>query len=236
MTRGSSTEPPGSVAATRGYKEMQKPTFKWSVSTSMLAIASLSFAGFGSNAASANNVTGHSRATDPLQLAAVLEAGGPNPSLGIHAGVIDRLTGTWDVKYTDYSRDGKVTHRTGELTFGWVMDGRVMQDLWVVNPSAADEGREVYSDLFFFDPKTNAWLSASVDPEHPSIARFTGHTGGDNRLVFESHDFGTEETRWSYNDIRSDSFVFRAEESGDGGRTWKVQSEYHMSRRHEAGK
>lgn len=215
---------------------MQKRTFKSSVLTSLLAAASLSFAGLGTNGAAADEMTGRTRATDPLPLVAALEARGPNPSLGIHAVVINRLAGTWDVKYTDYSRNGKVTHRTGELTFGWVMDGRVMQDLWVVNPSAPDKDREVYTDLFFFDPKTNAWLSAFVDPEHPSVARFTGHTGGDNRLVIESQDFGTEETRWSYNDIRSDSFVYRAEVSSDGGKTWKLQSEYHMSRRHEAGK
>ena len=44
------------------------------------------------------------------------------------------------------------------------------------------------------------------------------------------------ETRWSYDDLRSDSFVCRAEVSSDGGRSWKLQSEYHMSRRYEAQK
>jgi len=215
---------------------MHRRTFKWSVSTGLLAAAGLSFAGLATHAAATNKMTGPTGAMGPLRLAAALEACGPNPALGSHAILIDRLTGTWDVEYTDYSGDGKVNHRTGELTFGWVMDGRVMQDLWVVNPSAADKDREVYTDLFFFDPKTNAWLSAFVDPEHPSVARFTGHTDGDNRLVFDSGDFGRVETRWSYNDLRSDSFVYRAEVSSDGGKSWKLQSEYRMSRRHEAGK
>lgn len=215
---------------------MQSRTFKWSGFTGLLAAAGLSFTGLGTHATAASKMTGPTRTMGPLHLAAALEARGPNPALGNHATVIDRLTGTWDVQYTDYSRDGKVNHRTGELTFGWVMDGRVMQDLWVVNPSAADKDREVYTDLFFFDPKTNAWLSAFVDPEHPSVDRFTGHTDGDDRLVFESGDFGAEETRWSYNDLRPDSFVYRAEVSSDRGKTWKLQSEYHMSRRYEGGK
>ena len=72
---------------------------------------------------------------------------------------------------------------------------------------------------------------ASVDPEHPSVARLTGRPAGDDRIVLDSQDFGAKDTRWSFDDIRPGSFVFRVADSNDGGKTWRLQSEYHMSRR-----
>ena len=197
-----------------------------------LAAAGLSAATLGSWALAAGATAAGKGGMDPrLQLVAALGATAPHSSLGDHARVIDRLIGTWDVEYTDYSKAGQVRHRTGELIFGWVMDGRVMQDLWTVDPSAAGKDREVYTDLFYFDPKSDAWLVASVDPEHPSVARLTGRALGDDRLVLDSQDFGDKDTRWSFDDIRPSSFVFRVTDSNDGGKTWRLQSEYHMSRR-----
>src|SRR5262245_2385984 len=74
-------------------------------------------------------------ADPPRELIAALEAQSPNPSLGDQAQALGRVVGTWDVEYTDFAKDGTATHRTGEFIVGWVMDGRAIQDLWIVNPS-----------------------------------------------------------------------------------------------------
>ena len=161
-------------------------------------------------------------ATDPrLGLVTELNATGPHPALGDQAEVVGRLVGTWDVEYTNFAKDGKATHRTGEFIVGWVMDGRAIQDLWIVHPSGTRKDREVYSDLRWFDVKSRAWHAAFLDPEHSSLARFTGVPVGHDRFVLETQDFG-EQTRWSANDIRPDSFVWREESSSDGGKTWRL--------------
>jgi hypothetical protein len=171
-------------------------------------------------------------ATDPpLDLVAALEATSPNPSLGDQAQVLGRLVGTWDVEYTDFAKDGKALHRTGQFIVGWVMDGRAIQDVWIVNPSGKRKDREVYTDLHYFDPKTRTWGATFVDPEHGSVARFTGGPVGNDRFVLETQDMNSEQTRWSFNDIRPDSFVWRDEASRDGGKTWRLQAEYQMKRR-----
>jgi len=170
--------------------------------------------------------------TDPrLDMVAALRAMGPHPSIGDQARVFDRLVGTWEVEYTDFLKDGKVSHRSGELIVGWVMDGRAVQDLWIVNPSGARKDREVYTDLRYFDPKSRSWPATFVDPENVSVARFTGGAVGEDRIVLDTGDFEGKDTRWSFNEIRSDSFVFRDEASRDGGKTWRLQAEYHMTRR-----
>jgi hypothetical protein len=175
---------------------------------------------------------GGARATDPpLDLTTALKATSPNPALGDQAQVLGRIVGTWDVEYTDFAKDGTAIHRTGEFIVGWIMDGQAVQDLWIVNPSGKRKDREVYTTLHYFDPKSRTWRATFVDPEHGSIARFTGGPVGNDRFVLETPDLGKQTNRWSFNDIRSDSFVYRDEASSDGGKTWKLQSEYQMKRR-----
>jgi hypothetical protein len=170
---------------------------------------------------------------DPrLDMATALQAHSPHSSLAEQAKVFARLVGAWDVEYTDFTKSGKTLHRTGELRFGWVMDGRVLQDVWVVDPSGTSQEREVYTDLFYFEPKSGSWHAASVDPYAASVATFVGNPIGDDRIVLESRDLEpTQVHRWSFNDIGPGSLVFRDEASSDDGKTWKLKSEYHMKRR-----
>jgi hypothetical protein len=175
---------------------------------------------------------GNATATDPrIDMVTALQATGPHPSLGDQAKMFGRLVGTWDVEYTDFSKNGKVTHRSGEFLVGWVMDGRAIQDFWIVNPSGAQKEREVYTDLRYFDPKSGTWPATFIDPMNASIAKFTGGAAGDDRIVLNTPDLDAKDTRWSFNDIRPDSFVFRDEASDDGGKTWRLRSEYHIKRR-----
>jgi hypothetical protein len=170
-------------------------------------------------------------ADPPRDLFAALEAPRPSPLLGDQAQALGRVVGTWDVEYTDFAKDGTATHRTGEFIVGWVMDGHAIQDLWIVNPSGKRKDREVYTDLHYFDSQTRTWHATFFDPEHGSVARFTGGPVGEDRFVLETQDLGSPQTRWSFNDIRRDSFVWRDEASSDGGKTWRLQAEYRMTRR-----
>jgi len=175
---------------------------------------------------------GSALAADPSRdLIASLEATRANPALGDQAHVLNRVVGTWDVEYTDFAKDGTATHRTGEFIVSWVMDGRAIQDLWIVDPSGKRKEREVYTDLHYFDAKTRTWRATFVDPEHGAVAKFSGGPEGDDRFVLETQDLGSPRTRWSFNDIRPESFVWRDEASSDGGKTWKLQAEYRMKRR-----
>jgi hypothetical protein len=40
--------------------------------------------------------------------------------------------------------------------------------------------------------------------------------------------------RWSFNNIRNDSFIWRGEKSHDEGKTWRLTDEYHLKRRSAA--
>jgi len=166
-----------------------------------------------------------------LNLTTALKATSPHPTLADQTQVLGRLVGSWDVEYTTFAKDGTSSLRTGEFIVEWVMDGRAIQDLWIVHPSGDRKEREVYTDLHWFDAKSRTWRSAFVDPEHGSVARFTGRPVGNDRYVLETPDFGSNQTRWSFYDIRRDTLAVRGEVSNDEGKTWKLESEYKMTRR-----
>ena len=169
--------------------------------------------------------------SNAADMAAAIQAVGPHSSLGEEPKTLGRVVGTWDVDYLDYMKDGTGMHRTGEFIVGWVLDGRGIQDLWIVDPSGADKEREVYTTLYYFEPKSRAWHATFVDPEHAAVLSFTGGAVGNDRFVLETQESNNKETRWSFNDIRPDSFIWRDEQSSDGGKTWRLKSEYHMKRR-----
>ena len=58
-----------------------------------------------------------------------LSAAGPHESLGDAAAVFDGLVGTWDLICDRYAADGTHTTSAGVWRFGWIVDGRMMQDV-----------------------------------------------------------------------------------------------------------
>ena len=66
---------------------------------------------------------------------------------------------------------------------------------------------------------------------HAGVIRIlTGGAVGE-RIVLESKADNGLPLRWSFNDIRVDSFVWRGEKSADNGATWRLAAEYHLQRR-----
>ncbi|HET7175262.1 MAG TPA: hypothetical protein VFK21_04565 [Gammaproteobacteria bacterium] len=168
---------------------------------------------------------------DPrLEMVKTLEALGPSPALGDQAKVFGRFVGTWDVDYGEIGADGKVTHFPGELVVGWVMDGHALQDLFIAYPSAAGKERTMGTTLRFVDSKSGKWHVVYIEPPSNTIFELTGGQEGDRIVLYGKDKDGTL-ARWSFNDIKNDSFTWRDEMSRDGGKTWRLTEEHHMKRR-----
>jgi hypothetical protein len=160
----------------------------------------------------------------------VLPASSPHPSLGEEARVWDRFVGAWDCDYTFFLEDGSVRHSRGEVDFGWVMDGRAVQDIWITYPKEAGKERGIGTSLRFFDGKSKTWQVVFISPAYSAVITVRGGIEGD-RIVLRGTDGEGAMLRWSFNDIKPDSFTWRGETSRDGGKTWKLEEEHHMRRR-----
>jgi hypothetical protein len=158
-----------------------------------------------------------------------LHADGPHEALGEQAHVFDRFVGTWDCDYTNFAEDGTVSQQyPGHVTFGWILDGHAMQDVW--SGQVGDHGGRVAgTSIRFFDAETDLWTVVWIFPPAGVITTVRGGVVGD-RIVLEGRDADGASQRWSFNDIRRDSFTWLGERSTDGGSTWRLAADYRMVR------
>ncbi len=174
---------------------------------------------------------GPQQTPDPRQaMVKALSASGPHPSLGDEARVFDRFIGAWDCDYTFFAEDGGVRRASGELEFGWILDGRAVQDIWITYPEAPSKERSIGTSVRFFDPKSKVWRVLFVNPAYGSLITVQGRVEGD-RIVLRGVNEDGSMLRWSFNEIHTDSFIWRGEKSRDGGKTWRLREEHHMRRR-----
>jgi hypothetical protein len=160
----------------------------------------------------------------------VLSAPGPNTALGEEARTFDRLVGTWEAEFTFRRGDGTLLHKKGELHFGWVMDGRAIQDLWIGYPAEGRPERTIGTTIRFFDTKLHQWRIVFINPQSNYIVNAQGGREGD-RIVFRGLDIDGFVLRWTFSDITGDTFHWQGEKSHDGGASWTLEEDHQMKRR-----
>jgi len=168
---------------------------------------------------------------DPRQaMIGVLSASSPYPSLGDEARVFDRFVGIWECDYSFHLDDGSVRHKKGELLVGWILDGRAVQDIFITYPGESEKDRRMGTTIRFFDTALKQWRIVFISPQFNYVVTVQGGSVGD-RIVLRGRDTDGAPIRWSFNDIKPNSFVWRGEKSHDDGKTWKLEEEHHMKRR-----
>jgi hypothetical protein len=130
-----------------------------------------------------------------------------------------RLIGRWTMDATLYPDDGGTHRGTGEIYFGWVLEGRAIQDVWIL------PGVFHGTTLRVYDPAIDAWHILWSDPLRQFYARQVGKAQGDDIVQIGKNDAG-ESVRWSFSDMTPGSLRWRGERSRDGGKSWQLQAEF----------
>jgi hypothetical protein len=154
----------------------------------------------------------------------------PDPTLGDEAQTFDRLVGVWDADFSFRRQDGSVYHRKGEIRFGWVMDGTAIQDLWIGYPTQAQKERSIGTTFRFFDTNLKQWRIVFINPRFNYLVTAQGGREGD-RIVLHGVDTDGFALRWTFLEITAVSFHWQGEKSRDGGKTWTIEEDHHMTRR-----
>lgn len=164
----------------------------------------------------------------------VLVSPGPSPEIPRRAAAVyDWLVGDWEADVYDYG-EGRVRTSKGEWHFSWVLEGRAIQDVWIVpkrlgrNGSGTGDGNRYGTTLRIYDPKIDAWRVFWFNPVTQDRSELIAKRIG-NTIVQESAT-GNSLTRWIFADIKPDSFIWRGQFSTDGGKTWQLDSEFHVRR------
>lgn len=152
-----------------------------------------------------------------------LRAGGPAPDRADQMGLYAWLIGSWTMEAVVHADDGTTHRGCGEVHAGWVLEGRAIQDVWIL------PGVFYGTTLRIYDPGLAAWHILWSDPLRQYYGRQLGRAVAKQIVQDGTNDAG-EKTRWSFSDIKPDSFLWRGERSRDGGATWQLQAEFSVRR------
>ena len=162
---------------------------------------------------------------------AALGAAGPAADRTGNMGIYGWLVGSWELDVTRYLDDGATRRRPGEWHFGWVLEGRAIQDVWIVPPRGARSGDaaanvNVYgTTLRVYDPRIDAWHIQWTDPVTQTYLAMIGRKEGDD-IVQLGKGTGDTLIRWSFSAITPSSFLWRGEVSAEDGATWRRTVEF----------
>ena len=167
----------------------------------------------------------------------VLAVSGPIAA-GANAHLYDPLLGDWDAVVVDHLPGGTDRRQSAEMHFARVLEGRAIQDVWVV-PALPDRtatggdrksGNRFGTTLRVYDPSLDAWRVTWWNPVTGVENRLVGRRVG-SQIVQTGSDSDGRLIRWRFDAIGPDSFHWKGEQSEDGGTTWVCETEF-SARRH----
>lgn len=136
------------------------------------------------------------------------------------------LIGRWSMDAICYFDDGRQHKGGGEIHFSWVLEGRAIQDVWIL------PGIFYGTTLRVYDPGIDAWHILWSDPLRQFYTRQIGRRRG-NDIIQEGKNDAGEAIRWSFTKITADSFHWIGERSRDDGKIWELQAEFSARRASE---
>ena len=160
-----------------------------------------------------------------------LVAQGPVPAQAARMTLYTPLLGSWEMDVVDYEDGGTRRGSKGEWHFAWVLEGRAIQDVFIVparwarRPAQPATGNRYGTTLRVYDPKLEAWRVTWINPVSGVSHTLLGRQRGED-IVQEGRDTDGSLVRWSFSEITPRSFRWRGELSGDEGKTWRLAAEF----------
>src|SRR6266851_1776730 len=158
----------------------------------------------------------------------VLAAPSRSPEIPDSADVYGWLVGSWELEICRYhGADVPPRRMKGEVHFGWVLEGRAVQDVWI-SPPRSERTAEVLktsstyaTTLRVWDPSIQAWRVTWINPVTGNRDELIGRRSGKDVVQVGTHADGTP-IRWIFTDITPESFRWLGEALEHDGNTWKL--------------
>lgn len=123
----------------------------------------------------------------------------------------------------------------GEAHFCWVLEGRAVQDVWIM-PRRSERSGELEKSMNMYgttlrmwDPSIQAWRITWINPAGDHREDQIGRRSGKDIVQIGARADGTP-TRWTYTEITPDSFHWLGEALQPDGKTWKLEGEFRAKR------
>lgn len=150
-----------------------------------------------------------------------LLSAGPAPDRAARMGLYGWLIGDWTFDAIVHKDDGATHTGKGEIHFVWALDGRAIQDVWIL------PGIFYGTTLRVYDPGLDAWHILWSDPLKQLYTRQIGRAQGKDIVQLGKHESGLT-LRWTFTDIEPNSFRWLGERSADD--SWQPQADFSVKR------
>jgi hypothetical protein len=165
----------------------------------------------------------------------VLHSDRPAPDRAEKLALYGFLVGSWESTVIAHEESGATHTNRGEIHAGWVLEGRALQDVWMLPrraerrpdappPQLPVTGNWYGTTLRVYDPGIDAWHILWSNPLTQLYTRQVGRARGADIVQEGRHESGAL-MRWSFTKIKPESFHWLAEVSADGGASWRLQAE-----------
>jgi hypothetical protein len=160
-----------------------------------------------------------------------LSSNGPYPEFKAKLMLFGQFVGDWDIIGVQSPGPGGVAFKKGgEVHFGWILDGRAVQDVWMTYDEHSKKTIPVGTTIRVYDPSIDAWHSIWISVIRRSVQTFVARKVGDEIVLEGTTKEGYPE-RWVFSEIKPESFRWHSEETHDGGSTWALTEEMRIRRR-----
>lgn len=166
-------------------------------------------------------------------LPGLLHSSGRAPEIAEADDLYGWLVGSWHLDCRHYR--GVPVQIEGEAHFGWVLEGRAIQDVWILPPAArrdipGDPLNNMYgTTLRVWDLNLRAWRIHWRNPARHHHEDQIGRRAGADIVQLGVRPDGTT-TRWRFTEITPDSFHWLGEALRSDGVTWLLEGEFLATR------
>ena len=146
------------------------------------------------------------------------------------------LVGSWELDVHHYwGIDVSGRGLKCEVHAAWVLEGRAVQDVWIMPPRASrsqqlDKKMNMYgTTLRVWDPTIQAWRITWRNPAGDHHEEQVGRRSGKDVVQLGVRPNGTP-TRWTFTAITLNSFHWLGESLEPDGKTWRLEGEFRAKR------
>jgi hypothetical protein len=146
------------------------------------------------------------------------------------------LVGDWELEVLHYwGMNVAARGIKGEVHAGWVLEGRAVQDVWIMPQRAArtkplDQKMNMYgTTLRAWDANLGAWRITWSNPAGGHYEEQIGRRSGQDIVQLRTRPDGTT-TRWTFTEITPDAFHWLGEALQPDGKSWRLEGEFRAKR------
>jgi hypothetical protein len=173
---------------------------------------------------------------DQVPMLSVLHAEGPAADIQSQMMLYGQFVGSWEGRVVVHAPDGSRGEAGCEVHFGWVLEGRAVQDVWIAPSRSERQGSKIPArgalygtTLRVYDPQSDLWHILWINPVTQAYDSMLGRKAGADIVQEYRKEDGTQ-CQWCFTEVTANSFHWLSRESKDDGKSWRILTEFFMKR------